>query len=81
MTNFEARELHHTIFEDGKLVYELPPLDEIRRFAADDLELLWDEYKRTLNPAEYPVDLSQACWDNKMAIIRKVREDIEQKRG
>ncbi|AGA58498.1 putative nicotinate phosphoribosyltransferase [Thermobacillus composti KWC4] len=81
VTNFEARELHHTIFEDGKLVYELPPLDEIRRFAADNLELLWDEYKRTLNPAEYPVDLSQACWDNKMAIIRKVREDIEQKRG
>jgi len=81
VTNFEARELHRTIFEDGKLVDELPPLDEIRRFAAANLELLWDEYKRTLNPAEYPVDLSQACWDNKMAAIRKVREDIEQKRG
>lgn len=77
VTNFEARELHHTIIEDGNLVYELPSLDNIRRHVNDSLDLLWDEYKRTLNPAEYPVDLSQLCWNNRMSIIQRVREDIE----
>lgn len=76
VTNFEARELHQVIFEEGKLVYDIPALEEIRQFAAGNLELLWDEYKRLLNPAEYPVDLSQACWDNKMKRIEEVRQKV-----
>lgn len=77
VTNFEARDLHHTIFQDGKLVYTSPPLKEIQQFTKENLKLLWDEYKRTMNPEQYPVDLSQACWDNKMEKIRKVKEKIE----
>jgi len=42
----------------------------------DNLELLWDEYKRAMNPEEYPVDLSQKCWDNKMRNIEEVREMV-----
>ncbi|MCM3783729.1 nicotinate phosphoribosyltransferase [Neobacillus mesonae] len=76
VTEFEARELHQTIFEHGKLVYELPTLQEIRDFVNGNLELLWDEYKRTLNPAEYPVNLSKLCWDNKMKRIDEVREKV-----
>jgi nicotinate phosphoribosyltransferase len=76
VTNFEARELHHTIFENGKLVYEMPHLEEIRSFARENLELLWDEYKRTLHPEQYPVDLSQACWDNKMQKIEEVKTKV-----
>lgn len=75
VTDFEARDLHRAIFENGELVYELPALEEIRRFAKENLDLLWDEYKRTMNPPEYPVDLSQACWDNKMAIIRWIIQE------
>ncbi|WP_453996554.1 nicotinate phosphoribosyltransferase [Bacillus nitroreducens] len=78
VTNFEARELQHTIFENGKRVYEIPTLQEIRSFLKDNLELLWDEYKRTTMPEEYPVDLSQACWDNKMKRIAEVRESVEE---
>lgn len=76
VTNFEARELHHTIFEDGKLVYSIPTIKEIQDFAKENLDVLWDEYKRTLNPADYPVNLSQACWDNKMQLIEEVREKV-----
>lgn len=79
VTNFEARELHHTIFEAGKLVYKLPGLREIQQFATQNLELLWDEYKRMLNPAEYPVDLSQACWDNKMRLIAEIRQQVSRR--
>ncbi|MBB6284273.1 nicotinate phosphoribosyltransferase [Geobacillus subterraneus] len=76
VTNFEARDLHETIFDNGKLVYTSPPLSDIQAYAKESLRLFWEEYKRTLNPEQYPVDLSQACWDNKMENIRKVKEKL-----
>lgn len=76
VANFEAKELHHNIFVDGKLVYELPKIQQIKDFVKDNLCLLWDEYKRVLNPEEYPVDLSQKCWDNKMKNIHEVKERV-----
>lgn len=76
VTNFEAINIHETIYEKGRLVYELPPLNAIKQYARDNLDLLWDEYKRILNPEEYPVDLSQKCWDNKMRNIEEVRQKV-----
>ncbi|WP_082673121.1 nicotinate phosphoribosyltransferase [Paenibacillus senegalimassiliensis] len=76
VTNFEAQELHQLIFEQGKLVYALPTLADIQAFASNNLEVLWEEYKRMLNPAEYPVNLSQQCWNNKMKLIEAVREKV-----
>ncbi|ACT04121.1 nicotinate phosphoribosyltransferase [Paenibacillus sp. JDR-2] len=77
VTNYEARELHADIFLGGKLVYEMPQLYEVQAFAKGNLELLWDEYKRNQNPEDYPVDLSQRCWDNKMNLIHAMKEKAE----
>lgn len=76
VTDFEAINLHHDIFVDGELVYEQPSLQDMQSYAQEQLKLLWDEYKRTINPEEYAVDLSQAAWDNKMENIKKVRMKI-----
>ena len=78
VTNFEAKDLHKEVIKDGKVVYENPTLWVMRQYAKDNLELLWDEYKRSMNPEEYPVDLSQKCWDNKMHNIQEVREMVEE---
>ncbi|MDY3024868.1 MAG: nicotinate phosphoribosyltransferase, partial [Streptococcus hyovaginalis] len=72
--DFDAVPLLTDIFQKGKLVYELPALEEIKEYARQELEDLWDEYKRVLNPQEYPVDLAQDVWDNKMALIDQVRK-------
>lgn len=77
VTNYDAIDLHQTIFQDGELVYELPAIEDIKAYAKDNLSLLWDEYKRPKAPEEYPVDLSQKCWDNKMANIQKVKEHVK----
>ncbi|PAF18534.1 nicotinate phosphoribosyltransferase [Terribacillus saccharophilus] len=77
VTNYDAVDLHQTIFQDGKLVYELPAIEDIKAYAKANLSLLWDEYKRPKAPEEYPVDLSQKCWDNKMANIQKVKEHVK----
>ncbi|MGG0719386.1 nicotinate phosphoribosyltransferase [Robertmurraya massiliosenegalensis] len=77
VTNFVAKELHQDVFTDGKLVYESPSIREMQKYAEENLELLWEEYKRTLNPEEYPVDLSQKCWDNKIENIQEVQTKLK----
>jgi nicotinate phosphoribosyltransferase len=78
VTNFYAKELHHKIFENGKLVYDTPSLLEMQNYTLENLQLLWDEYKRSLHPEDYPVDLSQACWDNKMKNINEVQQKVSE---
>lgn len=81
VTNFNARPLLRTIYHDGQLVYELPELSEIRRYSAAMLESLWDEYKRDLNPQDYPVDLAPTLYDHKMKIIQQVRDQVNDKKA
>lgn len=76
--DFIARPLLQEIFVDGELVYDLPSLTEIKASATRNHDSLWEEYKRDLNPQIYPVDLSQAAYDNKLAIVEKVREEMKE---
>ena len=80
VTDYTARPLLHEIFHEGKLVYQEPTLKETKEFAANNLDGLWDEYKRSLNPQDYPVDLSQKLYDNKVNLINNIRSRIV-KRG
>ena len=52
------RDLLVPIFRGGKCVYESPTVMEIRDYAMQELETLWEEQKRLINPASIPVDLS-----------------------
>ncbi|NSL53116.1 nicotinate phosphoribosyltransferase [Calidifontibacillus erzurumensis] len=76
VTNFEAKDLHENIFVNGEFVYKLPSVQDIQKYVKENLAVFWDEYKRSLNPENYPVDLSQACWDNKMRNIEKVKNKV-----
>ena len=78
-TDYTAIPLLHDIFKEGKLVYKQPSLDEIKKFCADNLDGLWDEYKRSLNPQEYPVDLSQNLYESKMNLIQDIRRKIRER--
>ena len=69
--NFTAKELQVPIFQSGKLVYELPNLEEIRTYCAQQVDTLWDEVKRFDNPQTYHVDLSQNLWDIKYGLLKK----------
>ncbi|AQQ52415.1 nicotinate phosphoribosyltransferase [Planococcus lenghuensis] len=77
VTNFEAVNIHRHVVKNGKVIYDSPDVQEMRAYSKQALDRLWDEYKRSLNPEEYPVDLSQRCWDNKMRNIQEVKEDIQ----
>ncbi|MFO8478917.1 nicotinate phosphoribosyltransferase, partial [Staphylococcus aureus] len=76
--SFEAIDLHHAIFENGQLVYDLPSVHDAQDYLTEGLKTFWDENKRYLNPQEYPVDLSTACWENKHKRIFEVAEHVKE---
>ena len=47
------------IFDKGKLVYDLPSLDEIQKKCRYEINLMWSELRRFENPHKYYVDLSK----------------------
>ena len=46
---------------------------EIQAYAKEQMNTLWDEYKRFTNPHIYKVDLSQKLYDLKNHLIRTRR--------
>ena len=69
--NYTARELQVPVFLGGKLVYQLPTLQEIQDYCKKEVDALWDEVKRFDNPHTYYVDLSQKLWDIKYQLLRE----------
>ena len=74
--DFEARELQVPIFRHGELVYDLPDLQTIRAYCAQQVDTLWDEVKRFDNPHNYYVDLSQKLWDIKQEMLRDAGKQL-----
>ena len=68
-TDVEARELLVPIFQNGKLVYQVPDLQASRSYCQRQVDALWDEVKRFENPHNYYVDLSQKLWDIKQGLL------------
>ena len=73
LTNYYIKDLMQPIFVEGKQVYQSPSLMEIQAYAQEQLNTLWDEYKRFTNPHIYKVDLSQKLYDLKNQLIRSNR--------
>lgn len=69
MTDYTAVELHKQIFKNGKLVYDRPSTEEIKKYCAEQIDMQWDEVKRFENPHNYYVDLSQKLWDIKHEML------------
>ena len=74
MENYTATELQVPVFEKGKLVYELPDINAIRKHCAEEIEGMWDEVRRFNNPHNYYVDLSEKLWKIKDEMISEYRK-------
>ncbi len=66
--NYTVKELLEPIFIDGECLYNNSSVMQTREYVKNELDSLWDEYKRLLKPQIYKVDLSQNLWylKNKM---------------
>ncbi|MCA9968709.1 MAG: nicotinate phosphoribosyltransferase [Anaerolineales bacterium] len=65
----EIEPLLQTILQDGKLVAELPPLDDLRARREADLRRLDAGVRRLLHPHIYHVSLTPALWQLKQELI------------
>ena len=59
------------VIEKGKLVYDFPPLKEIKEYTERQLSYLPDEYKRLEDFEEFPVKIGKDILDAKNNIIRE----------
>lgn len=73
--NYELRPLQVDVIKDGKLVYDLPSLKEIKAYAEQELASFWDEYKRLDKPHIYKVDLSDALYELKQKMLDDIRSE------
>ncbi len=71
--SYEVREILKPIFQNGQCVYEEPGVMEIRSYCQKELNTLWDETRRLVNPQEVYVDLSQKLWDMKQELLRNYK--------
>ena len=71
--NYELRSLQVEVIKNGKVVYNMPTLKEIREYTKKELASFWDEYKRLDRPHLYKVDLSDALYELKSGMLEKIR--------
>jgi nicotinate phosphoribosyltransferase len=62
------------VFRKGSLVYQLPPLAQIRERTQGQLSMLHGSVKRLLNPHQYPAGLEKGLHDFKTELVLKARE-------
>ena len=79
LENFVAKELQVPIFKNGKQVYELPSIEEIRANCRASIASMWEEVKRFDNPHNYYVDLSEKLWEIKYGMIKKQKHKNKEK--
>ena len=74
LTDYTMRELLVPIFIDGKQVYNCPTIRQIQAYAKQELDTLWEESKRLMNPQVYKVDYSDGLYDLRQKLIREHRK-------
>ncbi len=71
---YTMKELLVPVFQKGKCVYESPSVMEIREFCKEELETLWEETRRLVNPHKVHVDLSPRLYDMKISLLDQLNE-------
>lgn len=75
ITNYQIRELQVPIFQNGKLVYQTPSIEEMREYCKKELLTLHDEIKRITKPAKYYVNLTEELKQLKKELTQEVRQN------
>nr|WP_314459080.1 nicotinate phosphoribosyltransferase [uncultured Clostridium sp.] len=66
---YTMRDLLIPVFQGGKCVYESSAVMDIQAYCKKELDTLWDESRRLVNPHEVHVDLSKPLWNMKNQLL------------
>ena len=67
--SYTLREMMVPVFKEGKCIYHSPKVMDIQAYCKDELNTLWDESRRLINPHEVHVDLSHKLWHMKNQLL------------
>lgn len=67
--SYRMRELMVPVFKNGECCYASPKVMDIRAYCQDELNTLWDETRRLVNPHKVYVDLSSKLYDIKIELL------------
>ena len=67
--SYTMRKLLVPVFLNGECVYESPKVMDIQKYCKEELDTLWDESKRLVNPHTVHVDLSNELWQTKQKLL------------
>lgn len=70
---YTVREIMVPVFKSGICVYDSPEVKEIMAYCRDELDTLWEETKRLVNPHRVHVDLSDALFDMKKKLLAEYK--------
>ena len=71
---YSLRPIMKQIFKNGECCYTSPKVMEIRDYCSQELDTLWEETKRLVNPHQVYVDLSKKLYDIKIQLLDQMSE-------
>lgn len=71
--SFTLRKMLVPVFQEGTCVYSSPEIMDIREYCFRELDTLWEESRRLINPHEVYVDLSDRLYKMKTALLEAMR--------
>jgi nicotinate phosphoribosyltransferase len=69
---YTMREMLVPVFIKGECIYESPKVMEIREYCQRELDTLWPEVRRLVNPHKVHVDLSKKLYDIKIDLLDRM---------
>lgn len=70
--SYTMKEILVPVFLNGECVYESPKVMDIRKYCQQELETLWPETRRLVNPHKVYVDLSKKLYDIKIDLLDRM---------
>lgn len=71
---YTMREIMVPIFQNGVCCYTSPKVMEIRSYCQQELDTLWEETRRLVNPHKVYVDLSSKLYDIKISLLDRMNQ-------
>lgn len=66
---YTLRDLLIPVFQKGECIYHSPAVMELQAYCKKELDTLWEESRRLVNPHEVHVDLSNELWHMKNQLL------------
>ena len=72
---YTLRPVLQQIFRQGECCYTSPSVMDIRAYCREELDTLWDETRRLVNPHRVYVDLSEPLYEMKLNLLERMSEN------